>query len=63
MTKPLTSPQARRAAREEADKLVLEEVQAASDERQARSAALRELRLAKEAKDAAKAAPKQKAKA
>ena len=58
MTKPLTSPQARRAARDEADKLVLAEVHAASEERQAKSAALRELRLAREAKEEAKAVAK-----
>lgn len=46
-----TSPQARNAARQEADRLVLAEVRAVAEERQAKSAALREARLAKEAED------------
>lgn len=56
MKRVSTSPQARHAARAAADRAVLAEVHAASEERQAKSAALREARLAKEAKDAAAAA-------
>lgn len=48
-----TSPQARNAARVEADRLVLAEVKAISDERQAKSAALRAARLAREAEERA----------
>lgn len=47
------SPKDRQAARIEADRAVLAEVRAASEERQAKSAALRQARLEKEAEDAA----------
>lgn len=57
-----TSTQARNAARQEADRLVLAEVKAASEERQARSAALRKARLAKEAEEAEGAAQRAAAK-
>jgi len=55
MTSTTNSPNARRLARDEAERLVMEEVKAVSEERQARSAALRKARLARETRKAKKA--------
>lgn len=48
MTGHSISPKARQAAKEEADRFVLAEAKAVALERQAKSAALRRLRLEKE---------------